>query len=50
MVKDAEGNIKVIGKYQPSNMIKGTNHIPVRPPSRVKYNPIVYDKAFKKVG
>ena len=48
MIKDSEGNIKIIGKYQPQQMIKqGTT--PFRPPSRLKYNPIVYDKIFKKV-
>lgn len=55
VVKDSEGNIKLIGKYQPQKM-KGALQVvtggggPVRPPSRVKYNPIVYDKAFKKVA
>jgi hypothetical protein len=49
VVKDADGNIKLIGKYQPQRVSKGSTQ-PVRPPSRVKYNPIVYDKAFKKVA
>ena len=31
-------------------MILGSNGQPIRPPSRIKYNPIVYDKAFKKVA
>jgi hypothetical protein len=45
-MKDADGTIKIIGKYQRSK--RGPN-MPVRPPSRVKYNPIVHDKKFKKV-
>lgn len=46
VMKDADGTIKIIGKYQRSK--RGPN-LPVRPPSRLKYNPIVHDKKFKRV-
>lgn len=39
----------MIGKYQPQRIPKGSSQL-VRAPSRVKYNPIVYDKAFKKLA
>jgi len=45
--KTLNGNIKSFGKYQPEKINKAA--IPVRPPSRLKYNPIVKDTAFTKV-
>jgi hypothetical protein len=52
IVKDSDGNVKLIGKYQPQKLMKGTliSSVPIRAPSRVAYNPIVYDKAFKNVA
>jgi hypothetical protein len=45
ILKDEQGNIQIIGKYEPKKL-KKSNLCPFRPPSRLSINPIVFDKAF----
>lgn len=45
ILKDEQGNISIIGKYEPKKL-KKSNLCPFRPPSRLSINPIVFDKAF----